>query len=619
MTNWITRFAFVLMVFGCMTPALALSQGNTLLKTSMQVDAHASDGLSFRVLCYHDIRDDLRGTLAAWPEFAALDTRDLVDQFEWLRANGYHVVSFDQILAARNGGPSLPEKSILLTFDDGYVSTYTRVFPLLKLFGYHAVIGLVGEWLEAGPDGDVLYGDRMMPRTNFLTWPQVREMMASGLVEVASHSHSLHKGALSNPQGNLISAAITRVHDPVTNHYESDSEYLARLRTDLTRNSSLIEAHTGKRPRIMIWPYGAYNALAIDAAAAAGMPFTMNLDAGPNAPDHSLARIRRDIILFNDRVSDLKRNLNQRAEFDGVEQPLDRIISIDLDDLFDPDPAVQELRIGALIERVLRLHVNTIYLRATSDTDQDGLADAAYFPNRHLPMRTDLFNRVAWQLRTRAAIPPDFVNIYASLPTAAFELAAGVPADAGVIREIYADIGKNAPRVAGVVLDDDRVPGYPKPPMTPLSRYGDDYIAAFKAGQPNALTAVLIQIDTSSSRPSPAVSPRTIEEHLKHVDFVVFSTHFRGAGANRYQQVLTSQVEAAARTSGAMERTAFLVDRMAAGVALPGQVLVEQLQWLQRSGARNFGYVNDNVSLDEPALSVIRPAISLKINPGRQP
>ena len=62
-------------------------------------------------------------------------------------------------------------------------------------------------------DGDtedtVLYGDRKVPRTNFISWDEAREMQASGLVEFASHSYDLHRGVRANPQGNVTSAAKT--------------------------------------------------------------------------------------------------------------------------------------------------------------------------------------------------------------------------------------------------------------------------------------------------------------------------------------------------------------------------------------------------------------------------
>ena len=88
----------------------------------------------------------------------------------------------------------LPDKAILLTFDDGYESLYTRVFPLLKAYHYPAVAALVGSWMEDEPDGTVLYGDRKVPRSNFVSWDEAREMQASGLVEFASHGYDLHRG-----------------------------------------------------------------------------------------------------------------------------------------------------------------------------------------------------------------------------------------------------------------------------------------------------------------------------------------------------------------------------------------------------------------------------------------
>jgi hypothetical protein len=48
--------------------------------------------------------------------------------------------------------------------------------------------------------------------------------------------------------------------------------------------------------------------------------------------------------------------------------------------------------------------VNTVYLQAFSDPDANGSADMVYFPNRHIPMRADLFNRVAWQIQTRTPV-----------------------------------------------------------------------------------------------------------------------------------------------------------------------------------------------------------------------
>jgi biofilm PGA synthesis lipoprotein PgaB len=101
--------------------------------------------------------------------------------------------------------------------------------------------------LEGGPDDTVLYGDKRVPRTNFISWDEAREMQASGLVEFASHSYDLHHGVLANPQGNLVPAAMTWRYDPRTRRYEDDAQYRERIRADLTRSRSLMEENLGQR------------------------------------------------------------------------------------------------------------------------------------------------------------------------------------------------------------------------------------------------------------------------------------------------------------------------------------------------------------------------------------
>ena len=195
----------------------------------------------------------------------------------------------------------------------------------------------------------------------------------------------------------------------------------------------MIERETGKRPRVMTWPYGAYNMLCVQAAEAEGMPITMNLEAGPNTPDVPLYHTRRVMRYFPDRVRELKDDLRQQSQYAGEEQPLTRVVAVDLDSIYDTDPVRQGKNLDDLIERIYRLRIDTVYLRIVSDADHDGDAEAAYFPNRHLPLRADLFNRVSFQLRTRASVP----FVYAWLPVLAFDLPSGHPATRPTARHLY--------------------------------------------------------------------------------------------------------------------------------------------------------------------------------------
>ena len=96
----------------------------------------------FLGIAYHDVED-------RDPDQAvvAVRTERLIEQLAWLRENGYQAVSVDQILTARRGGPALPPKAVMLSFDDGYSSFYTRVMPILRAYHWPALLAPVGAQL----------------------------------------------------------------------------------------------------------------------------------------------------------------------------------------------------------------------------------------------------------------------------------------------------------------------------------------------------------------------------------------------------------------------------------------------------------------------------------------
>jgi len=134
----------------------------------------------------------------------AVTTDRLIQFFEFLLADGWTVLSLDDVDQARLGQKRLPPKSILITFDDGYADLYTHVFPLLQAYNFPVVSALVGQWMDAPMTAQVNYGGQMVPRTNFLSWEQAREMQASGLVEFASHSYDQHLALQADVHGTQV-------------------------------------------------------------------------------------------------------------------------------------------------------------------------------------------------------------------------------------------------------------------------------------------------------------------------------------------------------------------------------------------------------------------------------
>jgi poly-beta-1,6-N-acetyl-D-glucosamine N-deacetylase len=395
----------------------------------------APSGQRFVAIGFHDVVDR-----PADLGVDAVTTATLVQFFDWLKGAGWTVVSLDDLSDAASGRRRLPDKAILLTFDDGYKSLYTRVFPLLKAYHYPAVAALVGSWMEDSPDGTVLWGGERVPRTTFVSWAEAREIQASGLVEFASHSYDLHHGAQANPQGNQTPAAITWRYDPPSGTYEDDTQNAARIRADLLRSAATMEAQLGRRPRAIVWPYGRYTGPALEVAKQLGFLFGLPLDTEP-ADTSDLYAIRRFYPTANLRLGDLVRNLR----FEAARPSTLRIACLRLDALAAAgDAAAQDQALGHIIEGLRALGANTVVIDAAAATSsaQAPLGDV-YFPTPLLPLRQDLLGRATWQIRTRAG-----VDVFLRLPLAPAAAAVG----AANTPRLFADMLRYA-RADGVAIE----------------------------------------------------------------------------------------------------------------------------------------------------------------------
>lgn len=628
--------------------------------------ADPDDGLSFRVLSFHDVRTGVRASFEQSPDETAVDDSTLAEVFAWLQYNGYHPVSLQQIVDARAGGKPLPSQPVLLTFDDGYRSAYTKVFPLLKRFNYPALFALVTSWLDV-PEGQLVHwGDKPAPRENFLLWPEAAEMARSGLVEFASHTDAMHTGVLANPQGNMLPSAATHRYDPKTGRYEDDDTYVRRIEADLRRSREIIEARTGARVRATVWPYGAYNTAALEASKRAGMPITFTLDDGANTQAVPLTRIRRALAAYDNKAPDYAQLL--RSPVGGEVRPVNRVMHVDLDYVYDPDPAQQERNLSALIDRVAAVRPRSVFLQAYADPDGDGVADALYFPNRHLPMRADLFSRAAWQLRTRTG-----VKVYAWMPVTAFRLPASNPlathtvmAQGGtmppgryhrltpfdpavrtLVGDIYEDLGRHA-FFEGVLFHDDAtlsddedaspaaLAAYAKwglPPDVAAIRADPALAARWSAAKTRYLIDFTHELAArlGAWRPAletarnlyarPVLEPQAeqwfaqnYEASLAAYDYVALMAMPRmeqEADANAW---LARLARRAADTPRGLDGTVFELQARdwRTGKPVADAELARQWTLLQRAGVRHLGYYPDDFLNNQPSLDVVRRAISVR-------
>ncbi|ETD72634.1 polysaccharide deacetylase [Pelistega indica] len=364
------------------------------------------------ILSYHEITSEDKAidtTYAVSPEnFAA--------QMQWLHDNGYHFVSIDDVIAYKMHHTPLPTKAVMITFDDGYRSVYDNAWPVLKKFHIPFVDALVGSWLKVESGLVKNFDKGHTDRNFFLSQTQLKEMLESGLLTLGSHTFAMHDGTQGNPQGNLQPAVTTRQYS--NGHYESEINYKKRITADLKENNDFLKSYTGHVPKVVVWPYGRYNIESRTIAAELGMPAGLTLDDGSNTVHTPLWGLRRVLVEKDFTIEGLKDEINFRNANSNSEDRVVRAAHIDLDYIYDPNPEQEETNLSALLDRLQGLGVNTVYLQAFADADANGAADAVYFPNPYIPMKQDLFNRVAWQIQTRTPVS----KVYAWMPLIAWEL-----------------------------------------------------------------------------------------------------------------------------------------------------------------------------------------------------
>ncbi len=395
--------------------------------------APAAPGSRFISVAFHDVVDT-PGEL----ESDSVTTDRLIAFFDFLRGDGWTPITLSDIARSHRGEHPLPDKAILITFDDGYRSLYSRVFPLLLAYRIPIVSALVGEWLDAPSGASVRYAGKAVPRDDFISWEQARTMQASGLVEFASHTYAQHRELVSNPQGNRMPALYTARYDPDTQRYESVEQFRERLRDDVLRNNALLERELGRKPRAIVWPYGRYSLDALSVIEAEGYQFALTLDDEPASANRPL-QIGRYLPTATLTLADLVTDLRFRDRLPAAQ----RLVRIDTASLWSTDAAEFDRRLGLVIERLRTLGATAAVLDAFFINPGSGQL-SAWFPTSMLPIRGDALNRIAWQLRTRAGVAP-------IVDTQLAELSAKLPRD--TIVALHRQLGWQVP-IDGLLVSD---------------------------------------------------------------------------------------------------------------------------------------------------------------------
>ena len=196
------------------------------------------------VLNYHQVNDKFQTVLTMTPA-------DFEEQMKYLHDRDYHAVTQDQFAAYMSGEGSLPDRPVMITFDDGYVDNYEHAYPIMKKYGLTGTIFLIVDLMET---------------PGYLTWAQVQEMGRNGM-EFGSHTMS---------------------HKPLTSFDRQG------VRTELRESKAAIESHLQKPCKYIAFPEGEFDDMVMEETRAAGYEYGFTVETGRDFPwdDHfDLARV----------------------------------------------------------------------------------------------------------------------------------------------------------------------------------------------------------------------------------------------------------------------------------------------------------------------------------------
>ena len=211
------------------------------------------------ILTYHRFAQDCNSPLC-------MPTRIFELQMRYLKENGYHAITPEELLAFLEYRQSLPQRSVLVTMDDGYRSVYKIAYPILKKYGFTATF--------------FIYTGFVGVSSMAITWDQLREMRAAGF---AIGSHTMNHSDLTQPKEG-----------------ETELEFMTRVKTELYGSKKIIDQKLGQDTLILAYPFGYYDQRSVKVARDAGYRMAVSVKRGGNPFYINPLSLRRDQVLERD-------------------------------------------------------------------------------------------------------------------------------------------------------------------------------------------------------------------------------------------------------------------------------------------------------------------------------
>jgi len=237
-------------------------------KESSEIEKNRFDGIKLindnrgvPVICYHSIGNDPTGKSPL-----IISKEKFREHLKTIKDDGYTTLTMAELNDYLFKDKPIPEKSVVLTFDDGYIDNYTNVFPILKEFNMKATMFIISTYLDG---------------VSYMTPNQVKEMSDYG-IDIESHT--------------------------VTHRQLSTLSYEEQLK-ELKNSKATIENITGKPIISVAYPEGKFNEDTKKAVLEAGYSMGFTIDRGYADRSDNAAQLNRICVDYTYKPRDIEKIL----------------------------------------------------------------------------------------------------------------------------------------------------------------------------------------------------------------------------------------------------------------------------------------------------------------------
>jgi peptidoglycan/xylan/chitin deacetylase (PgdA/CDA1 family) len=239
------------------------------------------------ILTYHNFTEDQGDSYK-------INIDDFERQMNYLATHNYSVISLSELIEGLKDG-LLPPKPVAITIDDGYKSTFTLAYPILKKYNFPATFFIYTDFIEKN-----IYS---------LTWREIKEMRENN-IEIGSHTLS-HCNLLKYKKG------------------ENYNSYLSRIKKEIFLSKEIIERKIGNKVKFFAYPYGTYDSQIKNLIIQAGYKGILNANNMNNNPNCNQFSLNRQTIYGQYSFNYFIRILNQHPLLACKIFPADGTVSSD--------------------------------------------------------------------------------------------------------------------------------------------------------------------------------------------------------------------------------------------------------------------------------------------------